>query len=141
MKISQTPDGPSVGWGPRWFNAAIMALQPFDGRIVELLRTAVRRPTLRDDVRSMRERMRAELSKSKAGEFDLKQDAAKERLLSDHFEHGKDIGNREYRPGDPMKRIDFKAWARLECEMHLTQSDAPRQKVEATRFGVYLMGG
>ena len=25
-----------------------------------------------------------------------KQDAAKERLLSDHFEHGKDIGNREY---------------------------------------------
>jgi glutamate-ammonia-ligase adenylyltransferase len=41
---------------------------------VELLRTAVRRPTLRDDVRSMRERMRAELSKSKAGEFDLKQD-------------------------------------------------------------------
>jgi glutamate-ammonia-ligase adenylyltransferase len=41
---------------------------------VELLRTAVRRPTLRDDVRSMRERMRAELSKSKGGEFDLKQD-------------------------------------------------------------------
>jgi len=41
---------------------------------VDLLRTAVRRPTLRDDVRSMRERMRAELSKSKAGEFDLKQD-------------------------------------------------------------------
>ncbi|WP_427134224.1 DsbA family oxidoreductase [Pseudarthrobacter sp. S9] len=25
-----------------------------------------------------------------------RQDAAKERLLSDHFEHGKDIGNREY---------------------------------------------
>ena len=42
---------------------------------VELLRTAVRRPTLREDVRSMRERMRSELSKSKAGEFDLKQDA------------------------------------------------------------------
>ena len=31
--------------------------------------------TLRDDVRSMRERMRTELSRSKAGEFDLKQDA------------------------------------------------------------------
>ena len=31
--------------------------------------------TLRDDVRAMRERMRAELSKSKPGEFDLKQDA------------------------------------------------------------------
>ena len=42
---------------------------------VELLRTAVRRATLRDDVRSMRERMRAELSKAKPGEFDLKQDA------------------------------------------------------------------
>ncbi len=25
-----------------------------------------------------------------------RQDAAKERLLSDHFEHGKDIGSREY---------------------------------------------
>ena len=42
---------------------------------VSLLRTAVRRSSLRDDVRSMRERMRAELSKSKPGEFDLKQDA------------------------------------------------------------------
>jgi glutamate-ammonia-ligase adenylyltransferase len=42
---------------------------------VELLRTAVRRATLRGDVRSMRERMRAELSKSRPGEFDLKQDA------------------------------------------------------------------
>lgn len=28
-----------------------------------------------------------------------KQDAAKERLLSDHFEHGKDIGNSEYLTG------------------------------------------
>jgi predicted DsbA family dithiol-disulfide isomerase len=28
-----------------------------------------------------------------------KQDAAKERLLSDHFEHGKDIGSREYLTG------------------------------------------
>jgi glutamate-ammonia-ligase adenylyltransferase len=42
---------------------------------VELLRTSVRRQTLREDVRSMRERMRSELSKSKVGEFDLKQDA------------------------------------------------------------------
>jgi [glutamine synthetase] adenylyltransferase / [glutamine synthetase]-adenylyl-L-tyrosine phosphorylase len=42
---------------------------------VELLRSAVRRGTLREDVRSMRERMRAELSKSRPGEFDLKQDA------------------------------------------------------------------
>jgi [glutamine synthetase] adenylyltransferase / [glutamine synthetase]-adenylyl-L-tyrosine phosphorylase len=42
---------------------------------VELLRTTVRRPTLRDDVRAMRERMRTELSRSRPGEFDLKQDA------------------------------------------------------------------
>jgi glutamate-ammonia-ligase adenylyltransferase len=42
---------------------------------VELLRAAVRRDTLRADVRAMRERMRNELSRSKPGEFDLKQDA------------------------------------------------------------------
>ena len=41
----------------------------------ELLRRAVRRDRLREDVRSMRERMRAELSKARPGEFDLKQDA------------------------------------------------------------------
>jgi glutamate-ammonia-ligase adenylyltransferase len=42
---------------------------------VQLLREAVRRNSLREDVRAMRERMRAELSKAKPGEFDLKQDA------------------------------------------------------------------
>ena len=41
----------------------------------DILRFAVRRATLREDVRSMRERMRAELSRSRPGEFDLKQDA------------------------------------------------------------------
>jgi glutamate-ammonia-ligase adenylyltransferase len=46
----------------------------YEGLRVELLRSAVRRNSLRDDVRAMRERMRAELSKSKPGEFDLKQD-------------------------------------------------------------------
>jgi glutamate-ammonia-ligase adenylyltransferase len=40
----------------------------------DLLRAVVRRDTLREDVRAMRERMRSELSKSKQGEFDLKQD-------------------------------------------------------------------
>jgi len=49
--------------------------QRYEALRVDLLRSAVRRVTLRDDVRSMRERMRAELSKSKPGEFDLKQDA------------------------------------------------------------------
>ena len=39
-----------------------------------MLANHVRRETLRDEVRNMRERMRRELSRSKAGEFDLKQD-------------------------------------------------------------------
>jgi len=41
----------------------------------EILRFGVRRGTLREDVRAMRERMRAELSRSGPGQFDLKQDA------------------------------------------------------------------
>jgi glutamate-ammonia-ligase adenylyltransferase len=41
----------------------------------DILRFAVRRDTLREDVRAMRERMRAELSRSGPGQFDLKQDA------------------------------------------------------------------
>jgi glutamate-ammonia-ligase adenylyltransferase len=41
----------------------------------DILRFAVRRETLCEDVRAMRERMRAELSRSGAGQFDLKQDA------------------------------------------------------------------
>jgi len=41
----------------------------------DILRFAVRRGTLREDVRAMRERMRAELSRSGPGQFDLKQDA------------------------------------------------------------------
>jgi len=40
----------------------------------DLLRFGIRRETLRDDVRAMRERMRAELSRSGPGQFDLKQD-------------------------------------------------------------------
>jgi glutamate-ammonia-ligase adenylyltransferase len=55
--------------GPRTLRARYESLR------VDLLRTTVRRDTLRDDVRAMRERMRAELSRSKPGEFDLKQDA------------------------------------------------------------------
>ena len=42
---------------------------------VRLLQEAVRREGLREEVRSMRERMRRELSSATAGEFDLKQDA------------------------------------------------------------------
>ena len=41
----------------------------------DMLRFGVRRDTLREDVRAMRERMRAELSRSGPGQFDLKQDA------------------------------------------------------------------
>jgi glutamate-ammonia-ligase adenylyltransferase len=42
---------------------------------IQILRKAVRRDGLRNEVRTMRERMRAELSKAHAGQFDLKQDA------------------------------------------------------------------
>ncbi len=42
---------------------------------LETLRNHVRRDTLREEVASMRERMRKELSKAKPGQFDVKQDA------------------------------------------------------------------
>jgi len=46
----------------------------FERLRVELLRSAIRRDTLRADVREMRGRMRTELSKGSETEFDLKQD-------------------------------------------------------------------
>ncbi len=46
----------------------------FEDTRVDVLCRHVRRDTLRDEVRKMRERMRAELSKSRPGEFDIKQD-------------------------------------------------------------------
>lgn len=46
----------------------------FERERLEVLRTAVRRDTLREDVRSMRERMRRELSRAATGQVDLKQD-------------------------------------------------------------------
>jgi glutamate-ammonia-ligase adenylyltransferase len=46
----------------------------FEALRVEVLKRHVRRATLRDEVRNMRERMRKELSKAKPSEFDLKQD-------------------------------------------------------------------
>ncbi len=46
----------------------------FEALRVDVLRRAVRRDTLRDEVRGMRERMRAELSRGAEGMFDLKQD-------------------------------------------------------------------
>jgi [glutamine synthetase] adenylyltransferase / [glutamine synthetase]-adenylyl-L-tyrosine phosphorylase len=49
--------------------------QRYEELRVELLRSVVRRDSLREDVAAMRERMRAELSRSRPGEFDLKQDA------------------------------------------------------------------
>ncbi|MBV9911123.1 MAG: bifunctional [glutamate--ammonia ligase]-adenylyl-L-tyrosine phosphorylase/[glutamate--ammonia-ligase] adenylyltransferase [Sinobacteraceae bacterium] len=42
---------------------------------LDVLAHAVRRDTLREEVRRMRERMRRELSQARAGEFDIKQDA------------------------------------------------------------------
>ncbi len=47
----------------------------FEAVRVETLRAHVKRETLRDEVRQMRERMRRELSKGKGGLFDIKQDA------------------------------------------------------------------
>jgi [glutamine synthetase] adenylyltransferase / [glutamine synthetase]-adenylyl-L-tyrosine phosphorylase len=47
----------------------------FERTRIDVLRHAVRRETLRDEVRSMRERMRRELSKGADGRLDLKQDA------------------------------------------------------------------
>jgi glutamate-ammonia-ligase adenylyltransferase len=44
----------------------------FERLRVDVLRRHVRRATLREDVRSMRERMRKELSKARSSEFDLK---------------------------------------------------------------------
>ncbi len=46
----------------------------FEAARVELLCHHVRRPSLREDVRQMRDRMRRELSRAGEGEFDVKQD-------------------------------------------------------------------
>jgi len=46
----------------------------FEHLRVEVLRQHVRRATLREEVRSMRERMRKELSRAQSSEFNLKQD-------------------------------------------------------------------
>jgi glutamate-ammonia-ligase adenylyltransferase len=46
-----------------------------EGVRMEALQNYIRRDTLREDVGSMRERMRKELSRAKSGEFDIKQDA------------------------------------------------------------------
>ena len=46
----------------------------FEHERLEVLRSAVRRDSLQDDVRTMRERMRRELSRARTGEVDLKQD-------------------------------------------------------------------
>jgi [glutamine synthetase] adenylyltransferase / [glutamine synthetase]-adenylyl-L-tyrosine phosphorylase len=47
----------------------------FEAVRLDILANHVRRDTLRAEVASMRERMRKELSKAKAGQFDIKQDA------------------------------------------------------------------
>jgi glutamate-ammonia-ligase adenylyltransferase len=49
--------------------------ESFEQARIEVLRKAVRRGDLRQEVRNMRARMRGSLSKAGAGQFDLKQDA------------------------------------------------------------------
>jgi glutamate-ammonia-ligase adenylyltransferase len=67
-----------------WEHQALLRARPvagppalrerFAAMRIEALRTYVHHETLREDVRSMRERMRHELSAAKPGQFDLKQD-------------------------------------------------------------------
>jgi [glutamine synthetase] adenylyltransferase / [glutamine synthetase]-adenylyl-L-tyrosine phosphorylase len=47
----------------------------FEEARIEVLRNAVRRDALKKEVRSMRAKMRENLSKAKQGQFDIKQDA------------------------------------------------------------------
>ncbi len=49
--------------------------EEFERIRIDTLRTAVQRDTLQEEVRTMRARMRNELSRAKAGQVDLKQDA------------------------------------------------------------------
>lgn len=49
--------------------------EAFDQARVEVLRKGVRRPGLKQEVRRMRARMRENLSRASAGQFDIKQDA------------------------------------------------------------------
>ena len=49
--------------------------EQFEQARIEVLRKAVRRDDLKDEVRKMRQRMRENLSKARAGQFDMKQDA------------------------------------------------------------------
>jgi hypothetical protein len=37
LASADTPDGPSLGWGDHSIQALVMALEPFDGAIEELL--------------------------------------------------------------------------------------------------------
>lgn len=53
----------------------VQLCEQFETARIEVLRKAVRRDGLREEVRRMRERMRENLSKAKAGQVDLKQDA------------------------------------------------------------------
>ena len=50
-------------------------VREFESARIEVLRKAVRRDGLQDEVRKMRERMRENLSKARPGQVDLKQDA------------------------------------------------------------------
>jgi glutamate-ammonia-ligase adenylyltransferase len=51
-----------------------LVCEQFEQARIDVLRKAVRRDDLKDEVRKMRQRMRENLSKARAGQFDLKQD-------------------------------------------------------------------
>ena len=121
---------------------------------VQLLREAVRRETLREDVASMRARMRRELSQSKSGEFDIKQDAggiadieflvqylilrdadAEPGLLtwSDNMRQLDQIAGRGRLPADDARRLQdiYLAYRELAHERALDGTGVP---VSDTRF-------
>jgi glutamate-ammonia-ligase adenylyltransferase len=53
----------------------VHVMEAFENIRIAILREAIKRDTLKEEVRKMRQRMRDELSKAKPGQFDLKQDA------------------------------------------------------------------
>src|SRR5215216_6277658 len=61
--------------------------EQFEQARIEVLRKAVRRDDLKDEVRKMRERMRENLSKSRPGQFDMKQDAGRVAALDFHVQN------------------------------------------------------
>ena len=90
--------------------------EQFEGARIEVLRKAVKRDGLRDEVRRMRERMRENLSKARAGEVDLKQDPGRHR-----------------RPGVPGAVLDAQVGGPLSRDRHVLRQHPPAGKPRVRR--------